>query len=488
MVKITILDNKKCHIDLPDEIILQRLRNVLSYRMEGVEYTAAYQNGWNGITYLLTKTNKFSLGLLNKVKQFLDNNYIEYTIIDQRKPKEQTNSIDLTKKLEKLGMIPREHQVRIANLIDTHDRGIVRAATGAGKTLATALMVAKLNRPTIIYVIGLDLLDQFYNLYSKLFDEEIGYIGNGIYKPARITIASIWSVGRALNLKKIVDDEEDIDQSEKDLSEDKQKQVVNLLKEGKLHIFDESHVITTDTISEIYKNINPEYIFGFSGTPFKDDSFTLLVNSILGEQIINVSASELIEKELLAQPIIKFVAVPKMTVGQQYQSVYKDYIVENDIRNNLIVKNLEELLEKKYTPLILFKQIKHGNILLEKIEEKNIKCAMLYGNDTLVRRNEIKEQLVNKEISCILASTIFDIGIDIPELSALILCGSGKSRIRACQRVGRVVRKFPGKKFAAVVDFFDQAKFVKKHSQIRAEIYASEPGFKVIKCKEMKKK
>jgi len=144
------------------------------------------------------------------------------------------------------------------------------------------------------------------------------------------------------------------------------------------------------------------------------------------------------------------------------------------------------LLNKNYTPLVLFKQINHGNILLEKLQNAGIKCEMLYGNDTIERRNEVKEMLISKKISVILASTIFDLGVDIPELNALVLCGGGRSSIRALQRIGRVIRAFPGKKFAAVVDFYDQVKFLKKHSVIRYDIYSSEPGFKVIKCKEMK--
>jgi superfamily II DNA or RNA helicase len=212
----------------------------------------------------------------------------------------------------------------------------------------------------------------------------------------------------------------------------------------------------------------------------------LLINSILGEQIIDVSASELIKLNLLAQPLIKFYTIPKLPVSSSYPAIYKEYIVENDYRNNLIVSLAKELIGKKYTPLVLFKQIKHGEILLEKLQDANVKCAMLYGNDSLDKRNEIKQDLVNKKIDLVLASTIFDIGLDLPELNALILCGGGKSSIRALQRIGRVLRMMPGKKYAAVVDFFDQVKILKKHSQIRHKIYCSEDGFKVFKSKEMK--
>ncbi len=488
MSKIIILDNKKCQIISDNSGLLKRLYNFLSFKLTGVEYMPAYKNGWNGITYLLDKNNKFNYGLLEKVKKFLLENNDIPIITDNRSQKIINPALDLTNNLTKYNLIPRDHQIRIANITNQYDRGIIRAATGSGKTLCTALIAAKLNKPTIIYVIGLDLLDQFHKLFSKLFDEKIGYIGNGICDPQRITIASIWTIGRSLSLdsKNIIND--DIDILEKDLDKSNYQKIIDLLNNTKLHIFDESHVAATDTISTIYKNIDPEYIYGFSGTPFRDDNSDLLINGILGEQIIDVPASELIAKGLLAAPIIKFVAVPKLYIenSNQYQSVYKEYVVENIVRNNLIVKSVQSLLSKNYTPLVLFKQIKHGDILLEKLTNANIKCEMLYGNDTIARRNEVKEMLVNKKIEVILASTIFDLGVDIPELNALVLCGGGKSSIRALQRIGRVLRMFPGKKFAAIIDFYDQVRFLKKHSIIRYNIYSSEPGFKVIKCPEMK--
>jgi len=135
----------------------------------------------------------------------------------------------------------------------------------------------------------------------------------------------------------------------------------------------------------------------------------------------------------------------------------------------------------------LFKQIKHGKILHDLIEAEGIKFEMLYGNDSLEKRNEVKNKLNSGEINVILASQIFDIGIDIPKLSGLILCGSGRSECRATQRVGRVCRKFPDKNQCVIVDFYDNIKFLKKHSTIRNEVYLREPGFKIIKSKEMKK-
>lgn len=484
MHKIIILNNKKCQFISDDDGLVKKLHNHLSFKLNGIQYTPAYQNGWSGITYLLTKGNKFNYGLLNNVKQFLENKKEEYSIEDNRIAKIINSELDISNNLKKYKLIPREHQIRIADTACNVDRGIIRAATGAGKTLVTAMITARINKPTIIYVIGLDLLDQFHKLFSKLFDEPIGYIGDGTCNIERINIASIWTVGRSLKLDNIIEDENG--GNERDLDESNQAKILKLLNNTKVHIFDESHVCSTNTIAEIYKNIDPEYIYGFSGTPFRDDNSDLLINGILGEQIINVSASELIKLNLLAAPLIKFYTVPKMSVGNIYTAVYKEYIVENDIRNNLIAKLSKDLINKNYTPLVLFKQIKHGETLFNKFQELDIKCAMLYGNDSLEKRNEVKAALINKEIELILASTIFDLGLDLPQLNALILSGGGSSTIRALQRIGRTLRPYSGKKFAAIIDFYDQVKFLKKHSMIRYKIYSSEDGFKVIKSKEMK--
>jgi len=487
MHKIIIHDNKACQFVTEDADLFRVLRSKLSYKMAGVEYTEAYKGGWNGITYLIGKKGNFFYGLLSVVEEFLKERHEQYEIEDLRPPLVVNKPIDLSKVLKKIKMVPRDYQERIVDATCKSRNGIVRACTGSGKTLCTALIAARLNKPTIIYVIGLDLLKQFHDLFSTLFKEPIGYIGDGVCKIERINIASIWTIGSALNIKKkdiCTDDEFDCEENFDISQKDK---ILGLLEQTKIHIFDECHVVTCSTIQSIHKKINPEHIYGFSGTPYRDDNTDLLINGILGEQIVDVPAAELIEKKILAQPIIKFVPVPHMSMPlAQYQTVYKSYITDNDIRNMIVIQQTKELLEKKYTPLVLFKHIKHGQLLFEMMTDAGIKCEMLYGNDSLKRRTEVKDMLVSKEIDLILASTIFDLGVDIPMLNALVLCGGGKSSIRALQRIGRVIRFYPGKKFAAIVDFYDQIKFLKKHSIIRYNIYSSEKGFKVIKCKEMK--
>lgn len=108
MTKIIILDNKKCQIVSDDEQLLKRLHRFLSYRIAGYEYTpAARSGGWDGITYLLSKTNKFNYGLLNKVKGFLTDNGHQYAVEDKRSPKTTSVELDISESLKKHGLIPK---------------------------------------------------------------------------------------------------------------------------------------------------------------------------------------------------------------------------------------------------------------------------------------------------------------------------------------------------------------------------------------------
>jgi superfamily II DNA or RNA helicase len=480
MNKITILDHKVAKVELDDPIMFDRLTHFLSFRFTGVEYSSAFKSGnWDGITYMINAKKQFPIGLLSKVKDWLAQNNIQYHLIDDSKEIELYKPLDISKGLAAVGWTPRDYQLKVVELCNQNNLGIIRAATGSGKTLIGALMTANFNKPTMVYVIGLDLLNQFHETFSALFEEKIGYIGNGVCDIQRINIASIWTIGRALDIKLsdlVVDDEID----EEAFKESDKYKVITALKEAKLHILDECHIATTSTLRSIHKAINPEHMFGLSGTPFREDNTDLLIEGLLGPKMIDIAASELIKKKVLVQPYIKFIESPHMKCTGKYPTIYKDFIVEHKARNELIAQETKKLIDKNYKPLVLFKTIRHGDLIAKELQALNIRFALLSGKDSLDKRIEVKNKLNNNEIDCILASTILDIGFDLPKMSGLILSGSGKSYVRALQRIGRVLRTYPDKKAAAIVDFYDNVKFLKKHSKARFDIYSSEPGFIIL--------
>jgi superfamily II DNA or RNA helicase len=114
------------------------------------------------------------------------------------------------------------------------------------------------------------------------------------------------------------------------------------------------------------------------------------------------------------------------------------------------------------------------------VEDEGLSTIFLDGAKSSKKRLAAIDSMKNGEFDIMIASKIFDQGIDIPELDALILAGSGKSSGRALQRIGRVIRKHEGKEKAIVVEFFDNCKYLRSHSEARIKVYKSEPGFNII--------
>jgi superfamily II DNA or RNA helicase len=479
MANIIVLP-KYCRIDLEDDTsFLQKLDKHLSFKYVGVEFNPLYKRHlWDGIERLLSKKLEFLSGLLDRVKEFYTINNKQFNVIDLRPKFVIDKEIDLTDKLNKLGITPYDYQLEAVEYALKYDRLIFKHATGSGKSITSALITAKLNKSTIIYVISKDLLHQFHQLYSKLFDEEIGIIGDGLCNIQRITIMTVQTAGRALGMNKadiLIDDNENEKFDKSNI-----EKIINYIKTVKIHQVDECHCAASKTIKKIYKAINPEKLLGYSGTPVRDDGADLLITGILGNVIYEVSASELIRRGILAKPYIKFNYVKgNAHFTETYPTVYSNHIVNNNYRNTLIMKETKKLLDLNYSVLVLFKTINHGKILHSLFEQNKIACEFLTGNDSSKKREEVKQKLLTKEANCLLASTIYDIGIDVSILSALVLAGAGKSSIKTLQRIGRVLRDGKNKPYAAVVEFIDDIRYLKGHSLIRKSLYETEPEFEI---------
>jgi len=488
MAKIVVKDNI-CYIKEETDINFVRiLDDELSFRVQGAEHTRAYKGyyvggqfiRWDGVHRILSNNLTFPYGLLSRVCELYERYGKEITIHEEELERTPINSIEILGALKRINKYPYPYQLEVLDTVKESYNGIIRMATGSGKSIIAALITAYFGKKSVIYVIGKDLLHQTKRFFDEIFDDPVGIIGDGLCDIHDINIASIWTVGQALGLKsnKIIDDVSD---GEKKLDETKYKYIRDMMKTSKVHIFDECHLAACDTIQEISRNINPENVYGMSASPWRDDGADLLIECVFGGKIVDISASYLIRNGYLVKPIIKFLEVPKYheSLKKSYPTIYKHYVIENDIRNRKVIMGAIKLVEQGYSPLVSYTRISHGKKLYKEIS-KHIPCVLLSGKDSSDTRIRAKDDLESGKIKCILASTIFDIGVDLPSLSGLVIAGGGKSSVRSLQRIGRVIRKFPGKTQSAIIDFLDNAHFLRKHSLARKKIYSIEDEFHII--------
>ena len=477
---IEIKANKAIIYGEKDRDFLHKLDLELSYLVSGHEYSPAYKSfRWDGRKRLMSKSLEFPVGLVPRVVDFFKLFSKNVEIIDHNRylPNEP---IDISNNLKKLNMEPRPYQIESLKTALEKKRGIIKIATGGGKTLLAAMIVAEVGKKANVYVIGKSLLWQFHDVFSKVFPFEIGMIGDGICNICDINIISVWTAGQAFGMR-VKNKSDDEDEAEKEVSESHYEQIRKMISIADVSILDECHAGASETIQKISQAIYSKYTFGMSASPWRDDGADILIEAIFGKFIVNISASKLIKEGYLVKPYIKFISVPKMKglSGCSYKEVYRRYVVENEDRNNLIVEGAKSMLEEGFTVMVLFKEIKHGKILHDLFKSVGLDCPLLSGIDKQNRRKEVIDNVLSGKCKLFLSSTIFDIGIDLPPLNSLIISSSGYSQIRALQRIGRVIRICKNKDFVAVLEFIDNCKYLKDHSKKRIKIYQTEDGFEV---------
>jgi superfamily II DNA or RNA helicase len=162
----------------------------------------------------------------------------------------------------------------------------------------------------------------------------------------------------------------------------------------------------------------------------------------------------------------------------EFQQAYTAEIVENGIRNMRIariVQGKDPLVgPMEGATLVLVKQVKHGRLLQRALPGSEFLSGRDSGSDRLRVFNAIRAGVTD----VLVATTIADLGLDLPALRNLVLAAGGKSTTRHLQRIGRVARPYPGKSFARVVDLDDGHihDWFKKQAKLRRKIEKAEWG------------
>jgi superfamily II DNA or RNA helicase len=226
-------------------------------------------------------------------------------------------------------------------------------------------------------------------------------------------------------------------------------------------IIDETHHITSldSEYGTILKSVFAPVRIGLTATlPKKDKEALLAIEGLLGPIMEEITINEATELGIMAKIKLRFLKVPMShTIRdlRKYNDVYQQGVVDRKAQHELIVRTAKGHIEKGDSVLVIVTRINHGQNLLAEFEYQNVKAFFAQGSTEGEVREEIKEALNKKKIHCVIATTIFKEGINIPELNVLVNATMGKSDIATMQVIGRGLRKTATKSEIVVYDLFD---------------------------------
>ena len=146
----------------------------------------------------------------------------------------------------------------------------------------------------------------------------------------------------------------------------------------------------------------------------------------------------------------------------------KDYLNKNNL---LIYCGATMMLsENQVNPEILNEDIKQIDHITKRLgEQLQMKVTKFTANESIEERKKIKTDFENKDIQAIVAIKCLDEGVNIPSIETAFILASTTNPKEYIQRRGRVLRLYPGKRFAEIYDFISLPRKLKSVTNLIAD-------------------
>lgn len=466
------------------DLVNSELRLAMRAEPPGALFSKKHQrNGgtWDGFIYLI-RYGTFPTGLLDLAVQTLENiqrDYFPLTYAVQEAfapiPAIETALPRVHSAMLSGGIALRDYQTDSVRELLSNQRGVAHMATNSGKTLVIAACCLALDGDCLVIVPSIDLLYQTAEVITETTGLRTGLMGDGhLDYSLSVTVSTLQMLARQAVFNK---------KGNFVRWADPEFSAWANTRTGLM--IDECHHASARTMYETGMHIRAPYRFGFSGTPLKRDTLSdLHLEALCGPIRTHVTNVEMIEAGYSATPDVRLLridAAPAPDNPKSYPSVYKAGIVENDFRNETIVREAILGVQAGRKVLVLVNQVRHLNNLIDWfVAYDHTDAWFITGRDKSSYRREALDAMRSDEPGIYVATTIFDEGVDVPSIDMLILCGAGMSHIKTLQRVGRGLRQKEGDNRLIVIDFDDQTHtFLRRHSQERRDTYLAE-AFSVV--------
>jgi superfamily II DNA or RNA helicase len=479
MIQIEINNVRSKLIGELDSKIISSLYNKLSAEVVGSYYAQQRTPYWDGKKHFFAKASRsFSTGLLNYVREVLDKNHIEYEYNDLRIQPQLGSELPLH------DIVLRDYQLDAVKKAIPRQRGIIKSATGSGKSAVAVALIGKLNIKTLLLIHKKEVFYQLIETLERLLQIPVGKIGDGLCEIQSISVGMIQTIARAFDPKVKVEKED-----EKVVSEHGQ-QIIEFVKEVECLIADECQHLAADTFKVVFDSAEKAfYRYGFSASPWRTDNMDMLIEAGTASKIVDLSASKLIDQGYLVPPkvyLFDFKHQRKTRKGEPYSVIYQEEVDENADRNHLICNLALKAVQQDKSVLIAVTHIEHGEILEKMLQRVYPDAIFIHGSMNTKIRRQVLDDLRAKKRKLVIASTVFGEGLDVISLDCLINAKAAASSVDAFQLLGRVLRLAPNKSQAYVIDIFDNGcKHLGAHAQERLRIYSTEARYKLIPVKSI---
>lgn len=469
MAKIIIKDEVNCKIEGLDVSDRRKLHQKFKYQLPYARHLPAVRLGrWDGCTYFFQLGGSTYINLLPQILPELESAGYDIELEDLRDYSnkyvfEPVQEDDYSHFSWPPGhpeagqpIKIRDYQLPVINEFLNNTQCLQEVATGAGKTIMTAILSHKCEAygRTIVIVPNKSLVVQTETDY-KLLGLDVGvYFGDRKEYNKTHTICTWQSLNNMFKKTKAGEAE------------------VNILEflEGVVCVMvDEVHQAKADALKSLLTTVmgTIPIRWGLTGTIPKDDFDFVAIKVSIGDVVGHLKAHELQEAGHLSNCHVNIVQMIDYTEYKDYHSEIK-YLTTTEKRLEYIAALINSIKDSGNT-LVLVNHIATGTKLVELLEDSVFISGKLKTDD---RKEHYDDYATNDNKVAVATFGVASTGINIPRIFNLVLLEPGKSFTRVIQSIGRGIRKAADKDFVQIWDLTSTCKFSKRHLTKRKQYYS----------------
>ena len=353
----------------------------------------------------------------------------------------------------------KENQSAAVSSLDNQSCGIISAATAFGKTVVGAALIAEHKVNTLILVNRREILEGWYETLTDFLT--INEALPEYTTPTGRIKKRASCIGRYGSSKKELNGIIDVAMIQSLVNNGEVKpEFVKTLRQYGMVIVDECHHVAGEEYQEVLNTVMAKCVYGFTATPKRYDSQDKKMYFQLGQIRYRFTA-----KDRSKEQDIDHLVNPRFTSLTQPGAVSNDYnkmldlVIEDDLRNQLVVKDVLKCVEKGRTPIVLTKRVAHAEHLYQMLEGKADHVLNMAGRQSAKEMRELIEERrsIRDDESVILISTGSKAGegFNYPRLDTLMLAAPVSWEGSIEQYAGRLNRDYPSKKNVIIFDYVD---------------------------------
>lgn len=472
MIKITRININRCKISSDNEEDIDLCRKLMSFQIEGAEYSDLFKEGkWDGKHKFIDRNCFIGLGLVPLLIEKLKKKKKEFRYTDYFIKDNKINICDIDERMF-------YYQNQSIQEFFKKNCGIIKVPPRGGKTYIASEMsrifLDNFEKGSFLFIVDTE------DLYEQALDDISSYLGLNISEIGQINSKN--KIFKRVNVAMVQTLVSTFSKRTKDLK--KKRSLLNFLKTVIFLSVDEVHENSSDKRIEVFKKCkNLQFLAAFSGTPKKQFGYidNLKLQEYFGDIVYEIKKSQLQQDGYLSMDKVFLIHVnhknnSDFSDSEGYREYLTNFIHKNDYRNSLICQAIDICIKNKWKTLVLFNSKVHGKIISEEMG-----ITFISGDDdTKTRKNE-KNEFLSGRGKVLLASNIFKKGITLPEAQVLIIGDGGQEGTNITQKYSRVLGVTKDKTKAAIIDFMDSGvDYFNEHSLNRLSIYSEEMGDKNI--------